>query len=174
MDGAGRPQRRRRRRRGDRGSRRWHPAEVQSGAAYVVFGKTTAFPAVIEVYTLNGSNGFALYGVAASDGAGGPVSRAGDVNGDGFADLIVGAASADLNGVTDAGQGYVVYGRHSFGASLDLGSLLAANGGDGSAGFAINGFLAGQNTRPTGIGDINGDGFADIRSRVPKPTTRTG
>lgn len=136
---------------------------VRSGAAYVVFGKPSAFSAALEVSTLNGSNGFALFGVAASDSAGGPVAGAGDINGDGLGDLIVGAATADPNGITDAGQSYVLYGRRSFGANLNLSSLLAANGGDGSAGFAINGFLAGQNTRPAAIGDVNGDGFADIR-----------
>jgi hypothetical protein len=135
---------------------------VQIGAAYVVFGKTTSFPADIEVNTLTGGNGFAIYGVANSD-AGAPLGRAGDVNGDSLSDLVVAAPSADLNGVIDAGQSYVIYGRRNFGANLDLGSLLAANGGDGSAGFAINGFLTGQNTRPTGIGDINNDGFDDIR-----------
>ena len=139
------------------------PAGMLSGAAYVVFGKTTAFPAVVEVNTLNGSNGFALYGVAAYDTAGGNVAGAGDLNGDGRDDMIVGADTGDPNGVTDAGQSYVIYGRQSFGPNLNLASLLAANGADGSAGFAVNGFLSGQNTRPIGIGDINNDGFADIR-----------
>ena len=60
------------------------------GAAYVVFGKTTSFPAVIEVNTLTGSNGFAIYGVGNED-VGAPLGRAGDVNGDGIADLVVGA-----------------------------------------------------------------------------------
>ena len=74
-----------------------------------------------------------------------------------------GASNADPNGITDAGQSYVVYGRPSFGASFDLVSLLAANGGDGSAGYVLNGFLARPEHRPAGIGDVNGDGFADIR-----------
>jgi hypothetical protein len=118
---------------------------------------------VIEIASLNGFNGFALIGVAAIDHTGGPVAGAGDVNGDGLGDLIVGAATADPNGITDAGRSYVVYGRRNHAPSFNLSSLLAANGGDGSAGFVVNGFQAGQNTRPTALGDINGDGFADIR-----------
>ena len=86
-----------------------------------------------------------------------------DFNGDGFGDVLVGASSADPNGLTDAGQDYVVYGRPSFGASLSLASLLATSGGDGSAGSVVNGFLAGQRIRPAGIGDVNGDGFSDLR-----------
>jgi hypothetical protein len=136
---------------------------VRSGAAYVIFGKTSAYPAVIEVSTLNGANGFTMYGNVASSSIGQTVAGAGDVNGDGFADLVVGAPTSDPNGITDAGQSYVVYGRPSFAPSLNLDSLLAANGGDGSAGFVINGFLASQTTRPAAIGDINGDGYADLR-----------
>jgi hypothetical protein len=41
--------------------------------------------------TLNGSNGFAINGIAANDFSGWSVSSAGDVNGDGFDDLIIGA-----------------------------------------------------------------------------------
>ncbi len=60
------------------------------------------------------------------------------------------------------GQNYIVYGRPSFGARLELPSLLAANGGDGSAGYSLSGFpeLFGA---CQGIGDINHDGFADVR-----------
>ena len=63
------------------------PAGANVGGAYVLFGKNTAtagpFPAVVEVSALNGSNGFVIYGVTASDFAG-YASAAGDVNGDGL------------------------------------------------------------------------------------------
>ena len=49
------------------------------------------FPAEIDLSSLDGSNGFKLSGVAAGDYSGRSVASAGDVNGDGFADLIVGA-----------------------------------------------------------------------------------
>ena len=52
----------------------------------------------INLSSLNGSNGFRLDGVAAGDDSGRSVSNAGDVNGDGFDDLIVGADKADPNG----------------------------------------------------------------------------
>ena len=82
-----------------------------------------------------------------------------------YDDIITDTGYADPNGITDAGQSYIVYGRPSFGASLELASLLAANGGDGSAGYALNGFIAsgGATTHIAGIGDVNDDGFADVR-----------
>jgi len=46
------------------------------------------FPSTIELFTLNGSNGFKLGGVGAYDQSGFSVASAGDVNGDDFADLI--------------------------------------------------------------------------------------
>ena len=119
------------------------PAGASVGGSYIIFGKTTAtagaFPAVLEVSALNGSNGFVMYGANASDFAK-YGSAAGDVNGDGYDDILIGAGEADPNGITNAGQSYIVYGRSSFGASLELASLLAANGGDGSLGYALNGF----------------------------------
>jgi hypothetical protein len=63
----------------------------------VVFGKASGFSATMELSSLDGSNGFRLDGVAAYDFSGWSVSNAGDVNGDGFDDLIVGAHYADSN-----------------------------------------------------------------------------
>ena len=57
-----------------------------------------AFASVFPLSSLDGSNGFALSGVAALDLAGRSVSDAGDVNGDGFGDVIIGADGADPNG----------------------------------------------------------------------------
>ena len=48
-------------------------------------------PSVIELSALDGSNGFQINGEAAGDHSGFSVAGAGDVNGDGFADLIIGA-----------------------------------------------------------------------------------
>jgi hypothetical protein len=134
-----------------------------AGGAVVVFGKSTTFPATLEISALNGSNGFVVRGVSPNDYLA-EASAAGDVNGDGYDDLILSATSADPHGITDAGQSYLVYGRPSFGADLNLASLLASNGGDGSAGYALNGFLpSGGSGFIAAIGDINNDGLADVR-----------
>jgi hypothetical protein len=148
------------------------PAGVNSSAVYVVFGRTGSFPASFDASSLNGPNGFAMFGAASFENAGSTVAGIGDVNRDGYADIVVGAWSADPNGVTDAGRSYVVYGRPSFGGNLNLAGLLAANGGDGSAGYALNGYLApGSSTTGSaqtgagyvaGVGDVNGDGYPDF------------
>ncbi len=61
-----------------------------------------AFAAVFPLSSLDGLNGFKLSGVAADGLSGFSVSDAGDVNGDGFGDLIIGAFGADPNGSPSA------------------------------------------------------------------------
>jgi FG-GAP-like repeat/FG-GAP repeat len=110
---------------------------TSAGASYVVFGQASGFAANINLSSLDGSTGFSL------SGAGFSVNSAGDVNGDGFADLIVG----------DSGVSYVVFGHASgFAANIALASL------DGSTGFR----LSGAGTAVASAGDVNGDGFADL------------
>ncbi|PIG93096.1 FG-GAP-like repeat-containing protein [Gloeocapsopsis sp. IPPAS B-1203] len=130
-----------------------------AGKSYVIFGKASGFNANLDLTTLNGSNGFVINGVEADDGLGGSVSSAGDINGDGFDDLIIGAPSADPNFQTNAGQSYVIFGKASgFNANLDLATL------GGNNGFVINGIdvfdLSGSSV--SSAGDIDGDGFDDL------------
>lgn len=54
-----------------------------------------AFASVIDLSTLNGTTGFQINGEAAGDAAGVSVASAGDMNGDGFDDLIIGAYYAE-------------------------------------------------------------------------------
>src|ERR687886_357383 len=117
------------------------------------------FGPTFNLSELNGSNGFAINGIAANDYSGYSVSSAGDVNGDGIDDLIIGARYADPNGISTAGQSYVVFGSNSgFGASFNLSELNGRNG------FAVNGILAGD---PSGssvsrAGGVNGDGIDEL------------
>jgi hypothetical protein len=130
-----------------------------SGSSYVVFGQASGFSATMDLSTLNGSNGFRLDGEAKFDLSGWSVSNAGDVNGDGFDDLIVGASGTDPNGNRDSGSSYVVFGQASgFSAAMDLSSL------NGSNGFRLDGVatddLSGESVSTAG--DVNGDGFDDL------------
>ncbi|WP_164229304.1 integrin alpha [Wenzhouxiangella sp. XN201] len=130
-----------------------------AGRVYVVFGGDGSFPDTLELDALDGFNGFRLEGVAVGDHAGNSVSAAGDVNGDGFDDLIVGANLADPNGKSRAGSSYVVFGRDSgFPATFSLDSL------DGASGFRLDGEapLDGSGGSVSAAGDINGDGIDDL------------
>jgi len=89
---------------------------------------TSLFPATIQLSTLNGTNGFRIPGAAASDQAGYSVSDAGDVNGDGIDDFIVGATGADVSGI-NSGAAYVVFGKTGgFGTNLNLSTLNGTTG----------------------------------------------
>jgi hypothetical protein len=76
------------------------------------------FPAEIEMSSLlpanggDGRAGFVLAGISADDYSGFSLSEAGDVNGDGIDDVLVGADRADPDGPENAGQSYVVFGRN--------------------------------------------------------------
>ena len=79
----------------------------------------------ISLSSLNGSNGFVLNGVNAKDWSGGSVSGAGDINGDGISDLIVGAPQIG----DDVGIAYVIFGSVGpWGRPLSLSSLNGVNG----------------------------------------------
>ena len=58
----------------------------------------------------------------------GQVSGAGDVNGDGLSDLIIGAWAADPGGVSQAGESYVVFGKAD-GTAIDLATVASGTGG---------------------------------------------
>ena len=81
---------------------------VYTGRSYVVYGGPgVGSQGLISLSTLNGTNGFKLDGEASGDYSGSSVSTAGDVNGDGYADLLIGAS---LSCQFDTGRSYVVYG----------------------------------------------------------------
>jgi hypothetical protein len=140
-----------------------NPNGSNSGASYVVFGTTSGFSSTLELSSLNGSTGFKISGEAISDFSGRSVSAAGDVNGDGIDDIIIGAPYADASG-EDSGASYVVFGSdQGFGGNLDLSSL------DGSNGFKISGEAAEDYSgrSVSAAGDVNGDGIDDIIIGAP-------
>ena len=154
----------------------YHNGAFESGESHVVFGRTTGFPAIFLLHNLSpqgggdGTEGFVLPGIDGNDHSGGSVSGAGDVNGDGIDDVIIGASGGDPNGVTNAGESYVVFGRNSgFPAAFELSTLFPEGGGDGTAGFVLKAIDAGRDFDGISVsgagdvnGDVNGDGIDDF------------
>ncbi|MBY6142227.1 FG-GAP repeat protein [Leisingera daeponensis] len=136
-----------------------HDGGLLAGEAYVIFGGATG--ADVDLTTLTAAQGFVIQGDAAYDEAGLSVSSAGDMNGDGFDDLIIGAHYGD-DGGNNAGEAYVIYGGAA-GANVDLTTLAAAQG------FVIQGDEAGDRAgySVSSAGDVNGDGFDDLIVGAP-------
>ncbi len=130
-------------------------ARNSSGSSYVVYGNASSTN--LDLDSLTSSRGFRIDGDGADDHSGNSVSGAGDVNGDGLSDVIVGAYGAHNNSRIDSGSSYVIYGNSS-GVNLDLASLNAGRG------FRIDGAAANDRSgnSVSGAGDVNGDGLADI------------
>ncbi|WP_416900272.1 MAG: tandem-95 repeat protein [Minwuia sp.] len=132
------------------------PGGVRSGGAYVVFGKADG--TTVELSNVeSGTGGFAINGVSAGDRVGLAVSDAGDVNGDGLADVIVAAQFDDPNGA-ESGSAFVVFGKAD-GVAIELSQVELGVGG-----FVINGASAGDRagSSVSSVGDLNGDGLTDL------------
>lgn len=101
--------------------------------------------AAIDLSTLSAQQGFFVQRDAAGDFTGRSVSSAGDVNGDGIDDLIIGAPQGD-NAGDNAGEAYVIYGLAGTSrGTVALSSLAASDGfiieGDSTgdqAGFSVS------------------------------------
>lgn len=140
-----------------------------AGASYVVFGQIgVGGSGILNLQNLNGINGFAITGVTAGDESGYSVSNAGDVNGDGVSDLIIGAPYASGN----AGVCYVVFGNSNVGGS----GTLALSSLNGSNGFIVSGGSAGDETGYAvgGAADINHDGLFDFVIGAPNAGSGSG
>ncbi|WP_202763490.1 integrin alpha, partial [Bathymodiolus thermophilus thioautotrophic gill symbiont] len=134
------------------------PASKDSaGKSYIVFGKTDG--ATVDLSAIaSGIGGFVINGEDANDESGYSVSSAGDVNGDGLDDLIVGAYYATPASKNSAGKSYVVLGKVD-GTAVNLSVVVSGTGG-----FVINGESAGDESgySVSSAGDVNGDGLDDL------------
>ena len=128
-----------------------------AGDSYVIFGGSS-LPETIDLGNL-GAGGITIFGTDGGDHGGHSLSSAGDVNGDGFDDLLIGADIADASGnaKSDAGESYVIFGGSSLPTTIDLANL-------GTAGFVLFGADAGDQSGQSvsSAGDVNGDGFGDL------------
>jgi len=129
-------------------------------------GADGATDGVIDLDHTVGAGGYIFQGVQGSDAAGETVSFAGDVDGDGLGDLVIGAPFASYGG-SDSGRLYLL-------PQADLAALDAADGATdgvidlaqvGSAGgYVLGGISAGDNVGGDAIttGDFDGDGLGDL------------
>ena len=129
-----------------------------SGSVYIVFGKTTT--TTVDVTAL-GTGGYRIDGAAEGDRIGRALAGAGDVNGDGRPDAIIGAPFRNdtfnpLDPFNTRGAAYVVFGKSDT-SPLDLSAL-------GSGGYVIEGGDIGDfaGKAVAGAGDVNGDGRPDV------------
>lgn len=116
-----------------------------SGAAFLFLGPITSDRTVVQADAI-------LHGEAAGDRLGAHVATAGDVNGDGYADVLVGTPYADIAGQEDAGAAYVIYGPWAdtrYAGNAD--AVLYGSDADDQAGFSVS-----------SAGDIDGDGLDDV------------
>ena len=142
-------------------------ARSNSGAAYVVYG-SAGDPADVLLLQINGGSqqrvGSSWEGPPPMMRAGTAVSPAGDFNGDGRADVAVGAYSADIAGRTSSGAVYIVYGQ-GVADPADLDLLQAPTGGTAASRAAVLYGSAGSVVSAGGVasvGDFNGDSLTDV------------
>ena len=122
------------------GSHNFDNGQTNEGAAFIYHGSamgiSTAVAAMVESNQANTN-----FGVS--------VSSAGDVNGDGYSDVIIGANLFD-NGQTDEGAAFVYHGSVT-GINTTAAAMVESNQTDGQLGFSV-----------ASAGDVNSDGYSDV------------
>jgi hypothetical protein len=127
------------------GARLHDNGEANEGRAYLYLGSGAGLSTSPD-WTAEGNQGTALFGDS--------VATAGDVNGDAYADVIIGAYGYD-NGESGEGRAYVYHGSA---AGLEATAAWTAEGEQADANFGRSVSTA---------GDINGDGYADVIVGAP-------
>jgi len=132
------------------GARERSASGSDSGEAYLFFGKEAGWERNVSLADANAS----FWGEAANDHAGQSVAGVGDVNNDGYDDILIGASS-NGEGASGAGQSYLVLGRsQGWRMNVSLSDVDASLLGEIS--FDQSGWSV------AGAGDVNGDGYYDL------------
>jgi hypothetical protein len=131
------------------GAPNYDEPQIDEGRVFVYIGSASG-PALFNGWVADGGQSNAFLGSS--------VTAAGDVNGDGYADVIVGADNYD-NGQDNEGRAYVYLGSASGISSSPAWTAESDQFG------ALYGFSVGT------AGDVNGDGYADVIVGAPGYTT---
>ena len=120
------------------------------GQIYLIFGHATGWTMGTELFSVDAS----FWGEEVGDLAGWSVAGAGDVNGDGYDDILIGVIGDD-DGGSEAGQTYLVFGKASgWGMDTDISNANASFIGEDAGDWS--------GSSVAGAGDVNGDGYDDI------------
>ena len=121
-----------------------------AGKVYLVFGRGGGWAPDTSLATADAT----FLGETGGAYAGRAVDIAGDLNGDGLDDLVIGAYGRDDPGI-DAGETYLVFGRPEY-----VGQQISLADADASFVGELAGDFAGWSA--AGAGDVDGDGFDDL------------
>ncbi len=135
------------------------PAEIKTGSEggepiirLIAEVSDASYPVTIDPIISTGNPGNAddaVHDFQTNAQFGQSVSHAGDVNGDGYSDIIIGAPEYD-NGTTDEGAAFIFYGSAD-GIVNTVEAILDNNQANSRMGNSV-----------AGVGDVNGDGYSDV------------
>ena len=128
------------------GAKLYDNGENNEGRTYVFNGSSSGLSSASNWTAVSGQTG-SNYGFS--------VASAGDVNSDGYSDVIIGAPSFD-NGETDEGKFFAYYGSSSGLPAIPDYSAIEGNQTGAQLGFSV-----------ATAGDVNGDGYSDVLIGVP-------
>lgn len=128
------------------------------GVTYAVFGKDSAFVSPVVVTALNGEDGFALTGNNLQQHGVRNVGAGGDVNGDGYDDVLLVSREAVYNQL--GGEAYLLVYGHADGFAAN--TTLSALSGAAATRIELDPGVGDSNLAMSSVGDINGDGLDDL------------